>query len=253
MPEPRVICFHDVSFSYDGAAVLENVNLTVQANEFTSIVGPNGGGKTTLLRLILGSLQPAAGEVLVFDRPPGEGRRHIGYMPQHSQLDPMFPVTVLDVVLMGRVERRWGGPYSRTDRTAALQALNDVEMAELAQRPFQTLSGGQRQRVLVARALASEPKVLLLDEPTANVDVGVEAKMMELLCGLSERMTILMVSHDLRFVSGFVGRVLCVDRIVAVHPTSEVTSELIQEIYGGDLRIVRHDRKCPQRKHSHEE
>jgi zinc transport system ATP-binding protein len=250
------VTIRDVTFAYNGLPVLEDVNLAVRAGESVSVVGPNGGGKTTLLKLMLGLLRPDRGEVRVFGRAPRQARSRIGYMPQHLHFDPQFPVTVREVVLMGRLGQKGLsgllGWYTGTDRQAAVKALQEVGMAELVDRPFSELSGGQRQRVLVARALCSRPDLLLMDEPTANIDVQVEAQLAEILRGLNRRMTIVTVTHDLGFVSDLVDTVVCVNRRVVVHPTSQVTGEVIQDIYGGDVRMVRHDHRCSERGHEHD-
>ncbi len=246
MPVIPVIELDHVSFSYNGAPVLEDVTLSVHEQDFLSIVGPNAAGKTTLLKLVLGLLRPSSGRVRVFGRPPAKSRARIGYMPQHASLDPLFPVSVLDVVLMGRLGGSSRlGPYRRADREEAVKALKMVELAAVRDRSFSELSGGQRQRVLIARALASCPDLLLLDEPTANMDVAVETELFEILNRLNERMTIALVTHDLGFVSSYVKRVACVNRRVAVHHTSEITGEMIHEIYGSDVRMVRHDTVAP--------
>lgn len=243
---PPVISVHGVSFAYDGDLVLRDVCLEVAPRDFACMVGPNGGGKTTLLKLILGLLAPAAGRIRVFGGPPQEARTRIGYMPQHAQVDLRFPVSVADVVLMGRLGRaEIMGPYRRAHRDAACQALREVGLYDLRQRPFGTLSGGQRQRTLIARALASEPELLLLDEPTANLDAPAESDLYELLRRLNERLTVVMVTHDLGFVSRFVRTVICVNRCVVVHPTSEITGEIIREIYGADVCMIRHDQRRP--------
>jgi zinc transport system ATP-binding protein len=245
MSEP-VVAIERVSFAYNTDPVLVDVDLTVGDKDFVSLVGPNGGGKTTLLKIILGLLTPTAGTVRVFGRPPVAARPRIGYMPQHAQVDPHFPASVLDVALMGRVSKGSNvGPYRKGDRAAAAEALREVELYDYASRPFADLSGGQRQRVLIARALAAEPDLLLLDEPTANLDVRMEQELYELLKSLNERLTIILVSHDLGFVSQFVKRVVCVKHRVTAHPTSDITGEIIQEIYG-DVRMVRHDRGCAE-------
>ena len=242
MTDAPAIELDRVSFAYDSATVLEDATFALDARDFVSIVGPNGGGKTTLLKLVLGLLHPTAGRVRVFGTTPREARPRIGYLPQHATLDPLFPVSVLDVVLMGRLTRGNPiGPFRRGDRGKALAALAEVSMADLRARPFAALSGGQRQRVLIARALASEPDLLLLDEPTASLDVAVEGEFYEMLRRLNERLGVVLVSHDLGFVSHYVRRVVCVKRKVAVHPTSEVTGEMIREVYGMDVRMVRHD------------
>ena len=174
-------------------------------------------------------------------------------MPQNSALDMRFPVSVLDVVLLGRLSRTGPiGPFRRADKQAALRTLEELEIDELRDRPFSGLSGGQRQRVLIARALVGEPDLLLLDEPTASLDLQAEDEFYELLRALNERRTIIMVSHDLGVVSQHVREVICVKRRVVMHPTSELTGDVIQEMYGGPMRVVRHDRiagmedhKCP--------
>jgi zinc transport system ATP-binding protein len=244
MTEP-VIQVQNVSFSYDGATVLEDATFSIEDRDFVCLVGPNGGGKTTLLKIMLGLLAPTSGRVTIFGDRPELARGRIGYMPQHTQVDPRFPVTAADVVLMGRLGRAETlGPYRRLQRHAAWRALEAVGLADMRNRPFGSLSGGQRQRVLIARALATEPELLLLDEPTANLDAHVEQELYELMRGLNASLTIVMVSHDLGFVSEFVQRVVCVKRKVIVHPTSEITGEVIKQIYGGSVRMVRHDHGC---------
>jgi zinc transport system ATP-binding protein len=245
---PRVIEAQGVSFSFNGELVLEGVNLTVARNDFVAMVGPNGGGKSTLVRLLLGLLQPQHGRVLVLGKPPAKVRRRLGYLPQHPSLDRAFPINVDEVVLMGRLGLGGlglGGRWQKADREAAEQALVTVGLADLAGRPFAALSGGQRQRVLIARALATQPEVLFLDEPFAGVDPGAEENIYELLEELSPHMTVLMVSHDLGFVSPLVGHVICVNRTVATHPTTELTPEVIHDMYGREVRMVRHDHKGP--------
>ena len=230
-----------LDFSYHGSPVLENVHLSLRSGELVSMVGPNGGGKTTLLRLILGLEQPDRGRIRIFGAPPVRVRNRIGYMPQHIRHDPAFPATVMDVVFMGPLGGRLGGPYTRDDHEAARKALEDVDLISMADHPFADLSGGQRQRVLIARALATQPDLLLLDEPTANIDPRSEHQLVGFLKRLNRRMTIVLVTHDLGFVSGLVHSVVCVNRKVYTHPTSEVTGELIQEVYGTDMRLIRHD------------
>jgi zinc transport system ATP-binding protein len=238
-----------VSFAYGTTPVLDDVNLTIQPRQAVCIVGPNGGGKTTLVKLIIGLLMPDRGEIRVFGQSPQRARLRIGYMPQHAQLDPQFPVNAMDVGLMGRLGGRgpagWFGHFGAADRRAARDALAQVEMEPLARRPLAALSGGQRQRVLIARALCSQPDLLLLDEPTANVDSHIETQLVHILRRLNDRMTIVLVSHDLGFVSNLVETVVCVNRRVVVHPTREFNGSAIREIYGGDVRMVRHEDILP--------
>ncbi len=242
------ITFDDVSFAYDGPAVLEEVNVQIAAGDFVSMVGPNGGGKTTLLRLALGLLHPDKGSVRVFGRPPREVQRRVGYLPQHTGLDPQFPATVMDVALTGRLgNTRWLGPFRSEDRQATLQTLADVGMADLRDRPLSALSGGQRQRVLIARALACDPDLLLFDEPTSHLDARVQDELYQLLHKLNERLTVVIVSHDVGFVTQFVRTVVCVNRTVQTHATDELTGEVIAEMYGHDVRMVRHGNHCTER------
>jgi zinc transport system ATP-binding protein len=241
----------DLAFAYNGTEVLCGVNLVIEPRDFVCIVGPNGGGKSTLLKLMLGLLQPGRGQVRVLGAEPRHVLTRVGYMPQHALLDPQFPVTVLDVVLMGRL--RAGRPlafYSREDRARCEQALAEVRLADLRKRSFAELSGGQRQRALIARALAGNPELLLLDEPTTNLDLETEVSLRDLLARLNERMTVVTVTHDLGFVSERVQHVVCVNREVVVHPTSEITGERIAELYRGDMRLVRHDHRCAEKGHA---
>jgi zinc transport system ATP-binding protein len=241
-----VIEFRDVTFAYASEPVLREVTFAVAERELVGMVGPNGGGKTTLLRLILGLHRPQRGSIRVLGVSPESARHRVGYVPQHTHFDPQFPVSLMDVVLMGRLGRLWGGLYSRLDRTAACGALAEVGLDVPPQVPFADLSGGQRQRALIARALASEPELLLLDEATSNVDWVAQQQLYELLRRLSLRQTVLMVSHDLGVVSRFVSRVICVNRRVASHPTSELTGHVIQDVYGVEMALVRHDQDSPE-------
>lgn len=235
--------FRDVSFRYGAQTVLSNVNFELDQGDFASVVGPNGGGKTTLLRLALGLIQPDRGRIEVLGLPPGEARPQVGYTPQHQHVDPAFPVTATDVVLMGRLARtRPWGPFLKADREAAREALASVGLEDAAHRPFGDLSGGQRQRVLIARAVVSEPRILMLDEPTRGLDAGAEADLHDLLERLGSRMTLLVVSHDMSFVSRHVRTVVCVRRRVVTHPTGAVPDSQVEDLFGGRFRMVHHHR-----------
>jgi len=228
-------------FGYGELPVLENVSLRVEQGEFIGVVGPNAGGKSTLLKLILGLLSPAAGEVRVFGQRPSRSSAEIGYVPQYPNFVRDFPVTVEQVVLMGRLghgSKLWG--YSDADWQVTRQAMSETEILSLAGRRLHTLSGGQLQRVLLARALACQPRLLLLDEPTANIDMRVENEIFDLLKLLNRRMTIVVVSHDIAFISGYVGRVACVNRTLLCHRTQDVDGHTVQQLYGGDVRMVAH-------------
>ena len=233
-----------LNFSYDGRhATLEDVNFSLEAGDFASIIGPNGGGKTTLLKLILGILKPQSGRIRVFGENPAKVLPRIGTMPQHTVIDSLFPIRVIDVVMMGclRPGRR-PGPFSRSDRRAAHGALERVGLGDIRDRPYSALSGGQRQRVLLARAIAPKPDLLMLDEPEAGLDRKVEQDFFDLLEELNLETTVVLVSHDLGFVASFVRTVICVHTSVDVHPTSHLDGTMINNLYGGEVQVVHHDR-----------
>jgi len=245
-----IVNARNLSFSYDGKNLaLENADFEILDGEFAAIIGPNGGGKTTLLKLILGLIEPQRGEIRVFGAAPRLARRRIGYMPQYPRFDPDFPVTVMDVVLMGRLGHApVVGPFRRSDKEVARSSLGEVSCADLADRPFSELSSGQRQRVLIARALACKPDLLLLDEPTSNLDPSVQDDVQGLLHTLNQRMTMIVVSHDVAFVSKYVSKVVCVNRTVALHPTAEIKGDLFAVLYGqSGVRLVDHE----HRTHNH--
>jgi zinc transport system ATP-binding protein len=242
MSTPNAIEIEDLDFRFNGGPrVLEQVNLRIAEGDFASVIGPNGGGKTTLIKLVLGLLTPSAGRIKVFGTTPLKARPRIGYMPQHATMDPRFPVRALDVVMMGRLGRGLTvGSYSAADRRAALDALAQAGLQEVGATPFSDLSGGQRQRVLLARALVIDPDMLVLDEPASGLDQKVEKDFFDLLKDLNQHLTVVLVSHDLGFVATFVRTVVCVHRRVDVHPTSELDGRRVSEIYGGDVRMVHH-------------
>jgi zinc transport system ATP-binding protein len=245
-PQP-VVDIRNLWFAYNSEPVLRDVNLAVGDKELTSLLGPNGGGKTTLLKLMLGLLHPDRGEIRILGVSPREARPRVGYTPQHTTFDPHFPITVGEVILMGLLGRSgFLGFSSRRDRSAAREALALVNLEGFEGRSFPELSGGQRQRVLIARALVSRPEILLMDEPTANLDVSAEEEFYSLMSDLSRRMSILIVSHDVAFVSERVDKVVCVHHTVAVHPTANLTGDVLRNLYGQDIRLVRHDHDCLQ-------
>lgn len=241
MNEP-IIILNGVSFRYNELSVLEDICLTIRNKDFLGIVGPNGSGKSTLLKLILGLLSPQQGTIKVFGNSPEEARLKIGYVPQFATFDRNFPISVLNTVLQGRLGKtRTLFGYRRQDREAARQALSEVEILDLEQRPLTALSGGQLQRVLIARALACNPEVLILDEPTAHIDPKVEEGVFELLKRLNERLTVIVVSHDVGFITRYITRVACLNRRLVCHPAAELTGKMIEELYGGPLKVVQHD------------
>ncbi len=241
----KIIEFNNVKFSYGDNLIIDSVNFSVNDDEFIGIVGPNGGGKTTLLKLLLGILTPDSGTISVLNQSAISARKQIGYMPQYLNFDMKFPATVMDVVLMARLKNKVFGFYSKKDKNQAMQALEKVDIANLATKTFSELSGGQKQRVLIARALACEPKILLLDEPTASVDPGIENQFYELLKVLSSEITIISVSHDLGFIMNIVDKVICVNRKLHIHPVTEFDDNLLGNLYNSkNYSLVRHDHCC---------
>jgi zinc transport system ATP-binding protein len=202
-----------------------------------------------LLKLILALLQPQAGQIRVLDQPTRLATRMLGYVPQHPSFPRDFPITVEQVVQLGRLGVKkhegwlsalWPGRVARADRESARKALAEVEADDIAARQISSLSGGQLQRVLLARALVGEPRILLLDEPTANIDQRLESEIFDLLRTLNERMTILVVSHDVAFISRYVNRVACINRTLVCHHTDAIDGQMIQELYGEHVRMIAH-------------
>lgn len=240
MHAPPVIECRDVHLSFGALKVLEGISFTVSGQETLCVVGPNGGGKSTLLKVLLGLLKPQQGQVRVLGLEPRKARSRVGYMPQHIEIDPLFPIDVEGIVRMGRLKPRGMGFYSRGDRLAVVKAIEEVGLQDQRREAWINLSGGMKQRVLIARALVNEPDLLLLDEPTAMVDAHIEAKLLEHLKSLHDRMTILLVSHDAAFVSGLVDEVLCVNRTAALHPLKDVDAQTMQHLYGEAVQTVDH-------------
>lgn len=244
MPDGPVIEFHDVCFGYQRREVLHNVTFTVPDKALVAVVGPNGGGKTTLAKLCIGLLGPKYGTVQVLGQSPERVSHRVGYVPQQLQFDSAFPVSVLDVVLMGRAERHLFGPYRSEDQKAAHEALNHVGLQDFAGRAFAALSGGERQRVLIAQALASAPNLMVLDEPTANVDATVEHEIYDLLRELNKHMTVIAISHNLNVVTRYASFVMCVNRTASMMPMSRLDEENLAAVRSGDMTVLQHDPSC---------
>lgn len=231
----------DLWLSFRGNLVLEDVNLTLPEGEFLGIIGPNGAGKSVLMKILLGLLRPDRGTVLIFGSPPAETRGEIGYVPQFARFDTTFPMSVLDVVLMGRLSRaRLLRPFGREDREKAMEALEQVYLADLASRQIGKLSGGQLQRVLIARALVVEARLLLLDEPSASLDPKIGGELYDILGKLLPERTIVLISHEIGVISSHVDSIACLNRRLYHHPSGEVTSEIIEEIYGCPVDFLVH-------------
>lgn len=232
MTEKPLIDCKNLFFSYQKTPILENVNFTVFKNEFVGIFGPNGGGKTTLLHLLMGFLLPTKGSITLFGKDAKEGRKKIGWVPQSFQFDPSFPISVLEVVLMGRIgQSALFGGYHKEDVKEALAALEKVGLLHYKSHAFADLSGGEGQRVLIARALAHKPELLLLDEPTSHVDIKTQEKIFLLLRELKKELTILMVTHDLQVATQIVDRVFCVQRELTILNPSQLCKHFALGLY----------------------
>jgi zinc transport system ATP-binding protein len=236
----EVISIRNLSAGYDGFPVLEDINLSVTERDFIGLIGPNGAGKTTLFRVLLGLLTPSGGEISILGENPAKARRQIGYVPQVVEFDSDFPINVSDVVQMGRLgTKRLFQRISARDKSIIEESLNRLDLWELRDRAIGELSVGQRQRVYIARALAAEPKILLLDEPTESVDPQVHTKIYELLRELNESITIMLISHDLSVISTYVKTIGCLNKTLHYHGT-DITPEILEEVYHCPVDLIAH-------------
>jgi zinc transport system ATP-binding protein len=244
-----LLALRDVTFAYDDEAILDRVSLEIGRRDFLAVIGPNGGGKTTLLKVLLGLLEPRSGRV---ERSPGPSGAPaaLGYVPQFASFDRDFPLRVREVVQMGRLRLR--GPlrrYGSADRIAVASALAQLGLAPIAERPVGQLSGGQLQRTLIARALVGEPDTLLLDEPLASVDAEFREVLVDTLAELHRTMPIVVVTHDLTPFAGVVRQIACMNRRLHYHPEGRLTPEMLEEVYGCPVELITHG--VPHRVLSH--
>lgn len=241
MATTEVVRLENAWVRYDGVTVLEDISLSVERGDFLGIIGPNGGGKTTLLKVILGLVKPARGRVSVLGQPPEKSHRFIGYIPQYNLFDRNFPISVRDTVLMGcngttGLLKR----YSRQDKERAQEALETVGMLPYQGHQIGKLSGGEQQRIFIARALVGRPKLLLLDEPTASVDSAMQTGFYELLVKLKKEMTIIMVSHDISAVSVYVDKIACLNCQLFYHGSKELEAEVLEATYKCPVQMIAH-------------
>ena len=227
---------------YDSHVALEDVFLRIDGpGEILGIIGPNGGGKTTLLKAVLGLIPISKGEISVFGLPPDKARQYIGYVPQYSKFDYDFPISVEEVVLTGRLKqaglfRR----YSAADKAAALSALQTVGMADYKNKQIGELSGGQRQRVFIARALSNNPKFLLMDEPNTGLDSFMQDELYRILSELKKKMAIIVISHDVGAVSVHMDKIACMNRRLFFHDSKEMSRGDFISSYGCAVDLVAH-------------
>lgn len=236
----KAIEISNLYVSFNGMNVLQDINLYIEKGDFLGIIGPNGGGKSTLLKCMVGLIKPDHGSVRIMGQDVKKGRKYIGYVPQYAVFDRDFPISVEEVVLLGRLGKRKGFRYSKQDYEIVSRVLKKVEIYELRKRQIGELSGGERQRVLVARALAFEPQILLLDEPTASVDEKFEADFYELLKELNQNITILLISHDLSAVSRYVKNIACLNRTLYHQEGREISPEVIDKLYNCPVDLIAH-------------
>ncbi len=241
MAELEIVGLKDIWVKYNDVSVLESIALSVFQHDFLGIIGPNGGGKSTLLKVILGLVKPFRGSVSVFGQPPEQSRSQIGYVSQRYAFDRDFPVSVWEVVMMGRygktgLFRR----YSHSDRAAVEKSLIKVGMLDYRNEQIGRLSGGQQQRVFIARALVAEPKLLLLDEPTASIDPAMQTQFYEMLQDLKQSLAIVMVSHDIGAVSVYVDKIACLNRQLFYHGSKEITPEVLEATYQCPVQLIAH-------------
>lgn len=234
---------HDLSVSFGERMVLENISVHIPEKTFTIIFGPNGAGKSTFLKVLTGEIEPTKGSIEVCGTSPVKARKEVGFVPQEILIRRDFPMTVFDAVLMGRYARcGFFKRPSQADRAIVQSVLETVELADKRDRQLRELSGGQLQRVFVARALVSEPKLLLLDEAISGVDVGVKESLYQLLIRLKQNLAVVFVTHDVSVVSREVDAIMCLNRTLVSHgtPQDALTEEAIRCMYGDDMALFSH-------------
>ena len=218
----NIIEIKNLNFSYEKDTILENINLHVKEKDFLAVIGPNGGGKSTLLKLMLGMEKISSGEIKIFGEKPSKNLTSIGYVPQNTNVNTNFPIKVIEVVMMGHIgHKRPLIGYKKEEIDCALSSLRQVGMEKYRDKKIGSLSGGQRQRVMIARALCSHPKILLLDEPTSNIDTIGQKEVYKLLEELNKKISILVVSHDLSIILEYATCVLHVNKKATFHNIKE--------------------------------
>ena len=238
----QAIHIENLTVYYGETEALSNVSFDVKEGEFLGIMGPNGGGKSTLLKSILGLIPVSQGKIEIFGKPVGKGHVSIGYVPQFASFDKKFPISVMEAVLTGRLSTSIKPffHYSKQDRQIAMEKLEQVGMKDLAGRQIGELSGGEFQKMLIARALTLEPKILILDEPTASVDASSRAQIYELLEKINKEVTVLLVTHDLLAASEKIGKLACLNGSLVYHGEPELTQETVNKLYGCPVELIAH-------------
>lgn len=235
----KLVELTDITAGYDGTVAIENVAFSVREQDYIGIIGPNGGGKTTLLKVILGILQPFSGKVSLPGSPDGK-RDFIGYLPQINNIDKKFPITVQEVVLSGIMSRKGiFTRYTKEDKLLVRELLANTGIDHLRKKVIGELSGGQMQRAFLCRALISKPKLLMLDEPNTYVDNKFEGELYELLAKLNQKMAIVIVTHDLGTVSRYVKSIACINKVLHHHPSNIISQEQLNS-YNCPIQLITH-------------
>jgi len=238
----KAVCIENLTVKYGETPAIAGVSLKVEDGDYLGIIGPNGGGKTTLLKAIIGLVPPASGEIIIYGKKAGKTKRLLGYVPQITALDKSFPITVHEVVLTGMLNPSFTlfHKYTQSDMEKSDELLDRVGIYNLRGRMISELSGGEFQKMLIARALAVDPKLLLLDEPTASVDANSREQIFSLLNELNKSMTIILVTHDLLAVSSYVKTLACLNGKLVYHGEAELNEEVVKALYGCPIDLIAH-------------
>jgi len=238
----KIIEIKNLYVAYDDNLVLENINLDIYEKDFIAILGPNGGGKSTLLKALLGLLQIKTGSIKIYGKRPNESRNLFGYVPQENKFDWQFPISVIDVVLSGRLKfkKNFNFFYSKNDFEIAEELLKKFGLLDWKNKHISELSGGQKKRVFICRALVTESDILLLDEPTAELDAHIENCIYDFLKELNSKKTIILVTHDIGIISGYVSKVCCLNKKLFYHHSGKITGEMLQNAYHCPVDLIAH-------------
>lgn len=237
--DEEIVKIQKLYFYYQDSLILDNIDFTIKENDFLAIMGPNGGGKTTLLKIMLGLLRPQKGRVEVLGSKPSKASHMIGYLSQYPAIDKDFPISVFDTVLMGRYRKTFK-IYDEKDRQATIGSLKTLGIFDLKDRHIQKLSGGQFQRMLLARAIVRRPKLLLLDEPLNSIGAEMQQEIYELLYDLSKEMAVVFVTHDVSAISKYMDKVACLNRKLYYHGPKEGSLGKLEEAYRCPVEIIAH-------------
>lgn len=237
-----IIEIKNLCAGYDGRAVIHGINLTIYQNDFLGIIGPNGGGKTTLIKCILGLLKPISGEIIYLDKiKKNQKRLSVGYLPQYNAIDRKFPISVEEVILSGlSVEKKLTSHFTKEHHAKVEAVIHRMGLAGLEKRAIGQLSGGQLQRALLGRAIVSDPSVVILDEPSTYIDKQFEARLYELLAEINKDCAIVLVSHDIGTILQQVKTIACVNETLDYHASSEVTGEWLEKNFHCPIELLGH-------------